>query len=589
MASATLGSRLWYLQIVRGDEYLRLSEANRTRTVRRSPPRGLILDATGAVLATSRPRILVRLAPDEVKRHPEVFRRLARLLETDPATLKDTYEENYIDPYQPVVVARDVSMEAATRVEERRYSLPGVTIGPEPVRCYEVGEAFGHLLGYMGKCSDRDLKERGRYGYRLGDACGKTGVEGGRYDGDLRGRDGATVYEVDALGRIYGELSSTDPVPGATLRLSIRADLQAVAYRELVPHVRRGRSAAIVAMDPSTGAVLTMVSVPSFDPRMFEGGIPRKRWQALQNDPRRPLINRATASATAPGSVFKVITAIAALEMGKTSRYDGAYCTGVMHLGRWPKRCHRRSGHGHVDFTQALAKSCDIFFYRLGQRLGPENMARYARMMGFGSRTGIDIAAGEVEGIVPDPEWKRKRKLGPWVGGDTVDYAIGQAMLGCTPLQVCNAFCAIANGGKLYRPHVVASVTRYKPDGSTLREDVKPELIRELTFRPGTLPLVRRALEAVVQPGGTGIRASLPGVRVAGKTGTAQRRRRGQMVNDAWFAAYAPADNPRIAVCVYVEEGGHGGEVAAPIARAVMASYLGIRLEASSEPTRTED
>jgi len=589
VGALVLVSRLWYLQIVCGDEYLRASEANRTRVTRRIPPRGVITDSVGRILATSRPRINVRVMPEEADKNPVLLTRLAELLDMPETDVLEAYRENRVDAFQPALIASDIGLELATRVEEHRYALPGVVIGPEPVRSYEVGMAYGHVLGYVGQCSDRDLEERAKFGYMRGDTCGKTGVEGGPYDGDLRGKDGTQTLEVDALGRVHGELSSTDPIPGATLRLGIRSDVQAAAYNELMAFARRGKPAAAVAMDPTNGTILTMVSVPSYDPAEFVGGIRRKRWMALQEDPGRPLINRTVAMATAPGSVFKLVTSIAGLETGRVSVYSRDYCSGVIYLGRWPKRCHRRSGHGSVDFTDAIAKSCDIFFYNLGRRLGPESIASYARMMGFGAKTGVDIAGGEVAGIVPDPEWKKRRGLGEWVGGDTVDYAIGQAMLGCTPMQICNAVCAIANGGTLYKPHVVASVTRYDAKGNGTSQTVTPEVIRTLQLKPDTLPAVRRAMEAAVAPGGTATRCAIPGVRVAGKTGTAQRRRRGQMVNDAWFAGYAPADNPRIAVCVYVFEGGHGGETAAPIARAIMAQYLGVKGGPARQTGRSDD
>jgi penicillin-binding protein 2 len=242
-----------------------------------------------------------------------------------------------------------------------------------------------------------------------------------------------------------------------------------------------------------------------------------------------------------------------------------------------------------VGFTEAIAKSCDVFFYRLGQRLGPDTLARYARRMGLGARSGLDIAGGEVAGVVPDPAWKRRRGLGPWVGGDTVDYGIGQAMLACTPMQICAAISAIANDGTLFVPQVVASLTTYGDGGVTRTQPVVSKVARRLGATPQTLAAVRRGMEAVVSAGGTGTRCAIPGVRVAGKTGTAERRARGDRVNDAWFAGFAPADRPRIAVCVYVEEGGHGGETAAPIARAVMARYLGVDAGAETTSGRSDD
>jgi penicillin-binding protein 2 len=580
VACAVLVARLWYLQIVRGDELLRDSERNRTRILRRIPPRGLITDASGVVIATTRSRIVLRVLPEEVAKRPRVLDEVAALIGRPPAEVRAEYAAGAVDAFQPVRLSTDVGLEIATRVEERLYSLPGVLIGPEPVRHYPAGPAFGHVVGYVGQCSEQDLKSRAAAGYRRGDVCGKTGVEGGVFDGRLRGKDGGTTVEVDAIGRIQGALATRDPVAGATLRLNISADLQRVAYEHLTAHARQGRPGAAVALDPRSGAVLALVSAPAYDPALFAGGITRSAWTDLRDDPLKPLINRAVGSATAPGSVFKLVTAIAGLETGRTSRYDSAFCSGVMHLGRWPKRCHKRSGHGGVGLAEAIAKSCDVFFYRLGQRLGPDTMAAYARQMGFGARTGIDLPDVETAGIVPDPRWKERRRLGPWVGGDTVDYAIGQAMLGCTPLQVCVAVSAIANGGTLWTPQIVGSVRERDARGAERIEAVRPVVARRLRFRPGTLEAVRRGMEAVMQPGGTASLCSIPGLRIAGKTSTAQRRRRGELVDDAWFVAFAPVENPRIAVCVYVEEGGHGGTTAAPIARAMIAKYLRITVEA---------
>jgi penicillin-binding protein 2 len=588
-ACAAILARLWYLQIVKGDELLEASERNRTRVLRRIPPRGLITDAEGHVLATTRSRIVVSVLPEECGKDAQLLARLAQLLHVPEADLKAAYVENKIDAFQPVPVAFNVGLDVATRIEERLFSLRGVLIGPEPMRSYPAGPAFGHVLGYVGQCSADDLAKRASAGYRRGDACGKTGVEGGPFDGRLRGSDGGTTVEVDAEGRVQGELATSDPVAGATLRLNIVGRLQRLAYSLLMQHAQRGHPGAAVAMDPRTGRVLALVSAPSYDPATFEGGIARAEWKALRESPLKPLINRATGSASAPGSVFKLFTAIAGLETGRTSLYDSAYCSGVIYLGRWPKRCHKRSGHGTVSFTEAVAKSCDVFFYRLGQRLGPDTMARYARLMGFGAKTGIDLPYVDSPGTVPDSRWKERRKLGPWVGGDTVDYAIGQAMLGCTPLQVCNAVCAIANGGTLYTPQIVGSVIEHSADGEEHEEVIEPKVIRRLNLRPGTLSAVVQAMEAVMRPGGTASHCAIPGVRVAGKTGTAQRRRRGEYVDDAWFVAFAPVENPRIAVCVRVEEGGHGGTTAAPIAQKLISEYLGIKPASVSDTVQTSD
>lgn len=589
LAGVLLLARLWYLQIAMGKELLQASERNRTRALRRIPPRGVIVDADGVVLATVRTRVVLRVSPSAVERDPALLPRTASIAGLSREVLEKEYADNHIDSYQPVVVAVDLSLEAATALEERLYELRGISLGPEPVRAYSVGAAYGHLLGYVGQCSENDLRERSAAGYQTGDICGKTGVEGGPYDQVLRGKDGLRRIEVDAEGRSRGEIATESPIPGAKLQLNIRSKLQVTAFRLLRDQLKRGRTGAVVALDPRNGAVLCLASMPSYDPREFALGIGKREWSALQADKRLPLINRAVGSATAPGSTFKIVTAVAGLATGRINPYETEYCSGIIHLGRWPKRCHRRSGHGSVALHEAIAKSCDIYFYRVGQRLGPERIAQYARLFGFGERTQIDSASGDIAGVVPTPAWKRERGLGPWVGGDTVDYAIGQAMLAATPMQVCAAIGAIANGGTVYAPELVHSVTRYTAHGAAPPEVVAPVVRHRLNLSRDVLNTIRSSMEAVTEQGGTGRLAALPGIRVAGKTGTAQRRRKGEMVDDAWYVGYAPAEDPRIVVCVRIEEGGHGGEVAAPIARAIMGQYLGVTTTQAVTPRTAAD
>jgi penicillin-binding protein 2 len=390
---------------------------------------------------------------------------------------------------------------------------------------------------------------------------------------------------VDARGRTRQEVSNRDPIPGATVTLNIDSELQKIAYQELLAWAAKGKPGAAVALDPQTGAVLALVSIPSYDPNLFVGGISSKDWKALQDNPLKPQINRAIYGAVAPGSTFKIITAAAGLEAGKTSVHDGDFCGGVIYLGRWAKRCHRRSGHGSVSFTSALARSCDVFFYHLGQRLGPETMAKYAREFGLGERTGVDLLRPgdpqvERAGTVPTPAYKKEVFEEEWVGGDTVDFAIGQSMLACTPIQMCNAAAAIGNGGTLYRPQLVKSIAQIDAKGrATILHQMKPEVLHKVGVSPETLRAVADGMRAVMVPGGTASHCAIPGVIMAGKTGTAQIRIRGRMRDNAWFVGYAPANNPRIAVCVFVETGGHGGTAAAPIARKIIARYLNVKID----------
>lgn len=584
-------ARLWYLQIAHGEEFRKASEVNRSRLIRHMAPRGQIVDRSGRVLATNRQQIIVSVVPEELPKDPqereELLHRLASLLDMAPEALEETLGRNKQNRFDPVKVAVDVDIGLVTRIEEQRSRLPGVLVEQEPLRHYLDGARFGHLLGQMGEIPPEELKARRNEGYRPGDFCGKLGLERA-YDKFLRGTDGGQKVEVDARGRMRRVLSNADPIPGATIKLTIDTSLQKVAYDALAPWAAKGKPGAAVALDPQTGAVLALVSVPSYDPNLFVRGISARDWKRLQSDPGLPQINRAISSAYAPGSTFKVITATAGLETGKITPHDHVYCRGSISLGRWRKRCHRRGGHGSVDLNAAIARSCDVYFYRLGQRLGPERMAAFARRFGLGTRTGIDLLREgdpqiERDGIVPDPAYKAARRLGRWVPGETVDYAIGQAMLACTPIQMCNVAAALANGGTLYRPQLVHSITAYD-------EEHRPHVVRRLTPQPikrlaisaQTRALIVRGMVSVMQPGGTGSASAIPGLSMAGKTGTAEMYKKGRRVNNAWFIAFAPVEKPRIAVCVFVEAGGHGGAVAAPIARKIIAHYLNIRLNTAS-------
>jgi len=580
-------ARLWYLQIAHGNELWEASRINQRRLIRRVPPRGQIEDRAGRVLATNRRQIVVFVTPNEIEKNPDVLPLLASLLNTPKQELEETIRKGKINAYDSVRVAVDVDIETATRIEEQRLSLPGVLISPEPIRYYPDGPLLGHLLGQMGEIAPEELRERREEGYRPGDFCGQLGLERA-YDSSLRGMNGGRLIEVDARGRMRREVDNTDPIPGSTLTLTLDKELQKVAYQELQAQAAEGKPGAAVALDPNTGAVLALASVPSYDPNQFVNGISKANWKKIQDNPLLPQINRAINSAYAPGSTFKIVTAAAGLETGLIGPHDRTHCRGVMYVGRWPKRCHRRRGHGTVDLNEAIAGSCDIFFYRLGQRLGPERMAKYARRFGLGRRTGIDLLRPgdpqiERDGIVPDPAWKARTKRGPWYGGETVDYAIGQAMLACTPLQMCNVAAAIGNGGTLYRPQLVKRITEYDAQNRPrVVRVLKPQVIGKLGFSDSTLGILRQGMRSVMLPGGTAAHVALPGVAIAGKTGTAEAVRRGRRVDNAWFIAYAPAERPRIAVCVFVEGGGHGGTTAAPIARKIIAKYLNVKIDAAA-------
>lgn len=577
-------ARLWYLQIAHGDELQLASLTNQRRLIRRVPPRGQIEDREGRLLAINHQQWAVSIVPNEIKKNPDVLPLLSSLLDKPVEELEAilSNQAKQGGAFDSVVVDDDVSMEVVTRLEEQRLSLPGVDVGPQPVRYYPDKDLFGHILGQMGQITPEELKKRRDEGYRAGDFCGKLGLERG-YDAVLRGTNGGREIEVDARGRVRGEVSNNAPVSGSTLTLTLDKTLQKLAYEELAARQKNG---AVVALDPKTGAVLALVSYPSYDPNMYVRGISVADLKRLNEDPRKPQINRAVYTASAPGSTFKMMTAIAGLETGNATPRSGDYCSGYISLGRWKKHCHKASGHGYVDFTDALAKSCDVFYYHLGQRLTPEVMADYARKFGLGSKLGIDLPLVEKAGIVPTPAYKEKHHR-VWVGGDTVDTAIGQGELACTPLQMCSMVAAIANGGTVYRPQLIKTITEYDlGGGKKIAHRFNPEIVRKAGVSQNNLQIIIRAMEAVMQPGGTGAHSAIPGLRIAGKTGTAQRHNK---IDNAWYVGFAPIEDPKIAICVYVEEGGHGGETAAPIARKLFGAFFHLALDAQTDPVSTLD
>ncbi len=573
-------ARLWYLQVAHGDELQEASMVNQRRLIRRVPPRGQIEDIHGHVLASNRLQMVVSVLPYELKGNSDILPRLAKLIDRPLSDLEDELKSLIkTSSYETYTVKENVSMETVTLIEEQRVFLPGVYVYPEPVRIYPDGALFGHIMGQMGQIQPEELKRRRDEGYQPGDTCGRLGLEK-FYDAELRGKNGGREIEVDARGRLRHEVANSNPIPGDKVSLTIDTELQKVAYDELMVWAKRhGDPGAAVVLDVNTGAVKCIASVPSYDPNMFVNGVSKADWKTLQEDPLKPQINRAVGMRLAPGSTFKLVTAAAGLETGETDSERTEFCSGSINLGKWIKRCHKLSGHGTLSLEQAIAKSCDIYFYRLGQRLGPERMAEFARKFGLGSKTGIDLPIVEDAGVVPDTAWKRKHKRGPWVGGDTVDFAIGQASLACTPLQMCNITAAIANGGTLYKPQLVNSISEYDSNGQLhVVSQITPKPLKSLEIKPSTLRQISKGMKAVMQPGGTGYYCNVPGISACGKSGTAQVRYKGETVNNAWFVCYAPAEDPKIAVCVFVEHAGHGGDVAGPIARKLMAKYFKVAL-----------
>lgn len=557
VALGVLGVRLWQLQILQGDYYAQLADTNRLRVHRVAAPRGLILDRRGTPLVTNRPAFSVSVLPMELREPARVLPELARLLNTPEQDLWARWERGRKRPFEPVRIRRDVGIRVVTILEERQEELRGVVVEAEPVRVYPYGSIAAHVLGYLGEVSAEELEVLRIRGYRAGDLVGKAGVER-QYDAVLRGEEGEHVVEVDAAGRPLRVLREQASRPGNTLVLSLDWEVQREAERQL-----QGLSGAVVAMDPRTGEILAMASSPSFDPNAFSVGISQREWEQLSGDRQNPLLNRATAATVEPGSVFKIVTGLAALQKDRANSRSTFLCTGSVQLGRWVFRDLR--AHGRVDFTTGVAQSCNVMFWLLGQKLGPEALSEYARQLGFGQLTGVDLPQ-EVGGVVPDRAYKERVWKEPWYPGDTLNMAIGQGFVLVTPIQVARALSAVANDGVLLKPQVARAVLA--PDGRVLHT-FRPVVQGRVGLSESTLAALRRALEAVVERG-TGQAARVDGLRVAGKTGSAETPR-GRP--HAWFAGYAPAQDPRIVVVVLVEHGYRGGLSAAPIARAVLSRW----------------
>jgi penicillin-binding protein 2 len=571
--------RLWYLQIVKGSEFTAMATTLRSRLIRRVAGRGEIWDAKGHVLATNRPHFVVSVLPDEIKKNPQVLPRLAPLLHTTPDDLARLIKDNTTTPFDPVPVESDADMLLVTEVEEQRLDLPGVLILKDPSRYYTDGQLCTHVLGVVRPISADKLAKLRDQGYRGGDSLGVEGLEA-TYESDLRGKDGGQRVEVDARGRMRRVLEEIKPTPGHTLRLTLDSSLQKVTYDSLREALNRGLPGGAVAIDPRDGSVLAFVSLPSYDLNKYGSD-----YGKLLKDPLKPLINRVSGSHYPCGSTFKLITAAAGLETGAITPYSTDYCPGYIRLGRWIFHCDKRSGHGTLNFTSALGASCDVYFWHVGQRVGPEKLALWAERFGVGSRTGIDLPPSvDTKGIVPTDAWKRKHGYGPWRPGDTVNMAIGQGFVGVSPLQLADYTAAIANGGTLLHPHLVKEILDTTGARPVVLRRIEPSERGTLGLSPTFRNAIVAGMEKAVQPGGTAGSCAIPGLAVAGKTGTAEVFIRGKKANDSFFVCFAPADNPRIAIAVAVEGGGFGADTAAPIARRMLGEFFHLHLNNDAVP-----
>jgi penicillin-binding protein 2 len=574
--------RLFQLQIVEGQEHLQSSQRNSIRTERIASPRGELVDREGRVLASTRAAFELEVVPSELRDRDHTIALLGTLLgdESDRAR-HAVLQARGRARFQPVRLVDDLSFEQLARVESHRYALPGVLTEVHPLREYPYGPLAAHVIGTIGEIRAAQLEDRRFAGYRQGESIGQSGVEA-LLEPHLRGRAGGRNVVVDVAGRAVEVLDQVEPRGGGRAVLTLDVDLQQAAEDGLRDAAAPGDPAAgvVVALDPRSGDVLALASLPSFDPNSFPGGIESATWNALMNDPLKPLQDRAVAGQFPPGSTYKPLIAAIALQEKVRAPSAGTFCPGSFAFGNHVFKCWKHNGHGTVDIHRAIVQSCDVYFYRTGLDIGVDRMAEYMSAFGLGAPTGIGLE-NERGGVNPSSAWKEKRFGKPWFSGETVSISIGQGYVVLTPLQLAVAYGALGTG-QVVRPRLVRE--RVSPDGVVAQEPA--DVVRQLPIDKQNLDIVRKGLRGVVnEAGGTGRRAQVPGLDVGGKTGTSQvvKLEHTEGMNEkaipwkyrdhAWFASIAPVDAPEIVVVVLAEHGGHGGSAAAPVAQRVLARW----------------
>lgn len=559
-----VASAFWMVQIVRGGHYRALAESNRLRSLPIQAPRGLIYDRHGQILVENIPAYDLLLDRGRSEDLTASLEHAATLLGRSAEELGATMERRRgANPFKPALVGENLTLAEVARVSATGLEHPEFEIQVRHLRLYRLGYQTAHVLGHLGEVGAAELA-RPDSPYEPGDLVGRKGVEL-VYDRQLQGRDGERVVVVDSRGKPLEEYSRKPAQAGRSLTLTLDVDLQQEAVRLMGDHV-----GVVVALDPRSGEVLALVSSPSYNPNHFARRLAAEEWRQLLEEPHDPLQNRAHQSSYSPGSLFKIVMAVAGLSEGVVRPSDTTYCSGATTLYNHRFRCWKRGGHGWMNLQQAIQHSCDVYFYYLGQKLGIERIAAYARLFGLGSPTGVDLR-GEAGGLIPDLDWSRRVRGEPWYPGETISVSIGQGPLLVTPLQVATMLAAVANGGRGVEPHLQlgAAETRLTPLG----------------LDPEALALVRRSLWSVVnEPEGTGRAARVPGLGVAGKTGTVQVVSQSTWVSSedlpfeqrdhAWFGSFAPYDDPELVVVVFLEHGGKGSAAAAPVAKALYEHFF---------------
>jgi len=578
-----LAGSFWFVQGVQAEKYRGLSEANALREIRVPAKRGLIMDRGGKILADNQPaysleidRVVMKpLVKADPAHREKLVAFMSRVLALPPQEISARYDKESvkIPATRPFTIAEDLTMSQVASIQAESLAFPELNVTPVQRRNYPYATMAAHVMGFIGEVGEKELKQRREF--EQGDLVGKRGVEL-MYDNYLRGRDGAEYWEYDADGRRLSEYAPARklPVPGDNIYLTLDFELQRRAEQYFVENEFVGSA---IALDPRNGEILAMVSSPAFNPNVYSTRFAPDVYKQITSNPFKIELNRAIQGLYSPGSVFKVVMAMAGLSDGAIGPGTAFNCGGSAVFRGRRFRCWRREGHGEVNVQRAMKVSCDIFFYNTGDRLGVDKIHDYARQLTFGEISHIDLD-GERPGLVPSTAWARDKQHRKWYPSETISVAIGQGPLIVTPLQVANMIAAVANGGKVFQPHVVRWVDRVQRDGTYKRYRVPSNVIHEVKLAPAALNAVRDGLWKVVnEEGGTGGNARIEGLDVSGKTGTVQVIAQHGWVRSeslpfkfrdhAWFASFAPLNNPQMVVVVFIEHGGHGGTDAAPLAK----------------------
>ncbi|MDD3656812.1 MAG: penicillin-binding protein 2 [Atribacterota bacterium] len=554
---------LWYLQIIRGKEFEQKAINNCIRSLVEEAPRGEVYDRNGKLLVTNRPAVNFSVIPAEISDYQTMSDNLSLIIFMDSSSILDKIRSSKQNPFHALTIKRDLEKDKIITIEEQKYKFKGSLLTVQPERKYLYQNLASHVLGYVNEISEEELNAPTFSHLSGGDIVGKSGLER-YYDSYLRGEKGKKDVEVDALGREITTIEIKNPVAGNDIYLTLDCELQ--QYIEQQMFEKKG---SVIVSEPFTGKILAMVSYPDYNPNIFTQQMTTAQWQEIAQNKDNVLCNRNLHSIYPPGSVFKVITAIAAIEEGIVNLGSSIYCPGYYQVGDLSFKCWKESGHGKQAIIEAIANSCNVFFYTIGQKLGIDKLNYYTKLLGLGEKTGIDLP-GELEGLVPSEDWKRDFYNQSWYPGDTVNMSIGQGFLLVTPLQIHNMLSLIANEGLFFRFYHVEKII--SQSGEIIKE-FEPQLINKIDISQNTFQIIKEGMKKVVE-NGTGRLANIEEIKIAGKTGTAQNP---QGENHAWFIGFAPYDNPEICVTVLIEHGGDGSTVAAPLAGNIIRKYFQLK------------